>query len=131
MTWFLEEAAPGGSVNHREVFQEMLATRRQKPAPFDALIVWDLARFGRGDPLDSQFYKAMIRRLDIEVISITESSLIPEGVFDPLVVAVIDLKNDLVLGDLGCNVKRGLRANIGRGYTHAGRRPWGLLRQAE
>jgi site-specific DNA recombinase len=127
--WFVDAARPGGEVDHRDAFLEMLDECKRDPEQFDGIAVWDFARFSRGEPYDTQIYKATIRRLGIEVVSATEN--IPDGDFGPLVEFVIDLKNKLFLKDLSQHVKKGLRSNVAQGYAHGGFPPLGYMRQPE
>ncbi len=57
---FYDEGIEGNRTD-RPAFQEMLRFLHQEPRPADAVITWNTMRFGR-DQLDSQFFKADLRR---------------------------------------------------------------------
>ena len=42
-----EEGVSGRQAKHREAFNAMIGTAKQKPAPFDTLLVWKFSRFAR------------------------------------------------------------------------------------
>lgn len=69
-----------GSRSDRPAFQDMLRYLRQEPHPADGVITWNTMRFGR-DQLDSQFYKADLRRRGYVVLGkedgIEQSPLAP------------------------------------------------------
>ena len=67
---FIDEAESGRTVN-RPVFQEMIRLARNKPPPFDAIIVRKVGRFARNRK-DSIIYKSPLRKRGIQVISINE-----------------------------------------------------------
>ena len=54
---FVDEAESGRTA-HRPVFQEMISLCRQKPAPFQGVLVWKLSRFARnrGTPSSASPY---------------------------------------------------------------------------
>ena len=49
----------------------MIAAARRKNKPFDAILVWKLSRFARNRE-DSIIYKSLLRKHDVQVISINE-----------------------------------------------------------
>src|SRR5690242_1113035 len=63
---FYDEAVEG-SRSDRDGFQEMLTYLQQIPRPVEGVVTWNTSRFGR-DQLDSQFYKADLRRRGYVVI---------------------------------------------------------------
>jgi len=67
---FVDEAESGRSID-RPSFKQMIVTARQKPALFDAILVWKLSRFARNRE-DSIIYKSLLRKQGIQVISINE-----------------------------------------------------------
>ncbi len=64
---YIDEAESGRSIG-RPGFQNMIATARQKVAPFEAILVWKLSRFARNRE-DSIIYKSLLRKRGIQVIS--------------------------------------------------------------
>ena len=68
---FIDEGISGRSADNRPAFLRMIRTARQKPRPFDRILVWKFSRFARNRQ-DSILYKSMLRKeCGIDVISIT------------------------------------------------------------
>ncbi len=67
---FIDEAESGTTAARPE-FRRMIAMARHDKRPFDAVLVWKYSRFARSRE-DSIIFKAMLRRIGMQVISITE-----------------------------------------------------------
>ena len=67
---FVDEAETGRTAQ-RPVFLEMIGLAKQKPALFDALLVWKFSRLARNRE-DSILYKSLLRKRGIKVVSINE-----------------------------------------------------------
>ena len=65
---YIDEAESGRSID-RPGFKQMIAAARQKPAPFEAILVWKLSRFARNRE-DSIIYKSLLRKHGVQIISI-------------------------------------------------------------
>ena len=69
---FLDEGISGRNARKRPGFMKMIALAKQKPRPFDIILVWKFSRFARSRQ-DSILYKSMLRKeCGIDVVSITE-----------------------------------------------------------
>src|SRR5690606_4398030 len=67
-----EYEEPGHTADdRRSVFQEMMIHAHASPRPFDAVIVHSYSRFFR-DAFLAEFHMRQLRRLGIEVVSITQ-----------------------------------------------------------
>lgn len=70
---FTDEGISGRSAEKRPQFQQLIATARSKPKPFDAVLLWKFSRFAR-NRTDAIVYKNLLRNeCGIDVISISES----------------------------------------------------------
>ncbi len=117
--WYLD-AARSGRTDEREEFQRLIADAvRERPA---AVLVWDMARFAR-DQDAAQFYRALLRRHGVQVISLNDQ--IPDGPLGRIVESVIDFSSEHYSQTLGQNIKRGHRAALARGYIPGAHPPVG------
>ncbi len=66
---YIDEAESGRSID-RPGFKQMIVAARQKPAPFETILVWELSRFARNRE-DSIIYKSLLRKQGIQIISIS------------------------------------------------------------
>ena len=65
---FMDEGISGKNTAKREEFNRMIGVAKQKPKPFDAILLWKFSRFARNRQ-DSIVYKSMLRHdLGIDVI---------------------------------------------------------------
>ena len=68
---FTDEGITGRKVVGRDDFRRMIGVAKQKPKPFDAILLWKFSRFARNRD-DAVMYKSILRKqLGIEVISIS------------------------------------------------------------
>ena len=59
---FMEkEGRSGKKADNRPEFQRMIATAKEKPKPFDVILLWKFSRFARNQD-ESTFYKGMLRK---------------------------------------------------------------------
>lgn len=119
---FIDEAIEG-SKEERPQFQEMMALARQAPRLVDGIVIWSFSRFARSQ-LDSQFYKADLRKRGFVVVSKIDE--IPNNELAPVMEAFVDWKNQRFLDDLSADVKRGLLYLIEQGYWATGVPPIGF-----
>ena len=68
---FVEDGVSGRYAKRRRAFQNMIALAKEKERPFDAILVWKFSRFARNQE-ESIFYKSMLGRAGVDVISISE-----------------------------------------------------------
>lgn len=100
-----EEGVSGRKAKHRDAFNAMVGAAKQKPAPFDTLLVWKFSRFARNQE-ESVFYKSMLRRQGIEVVSVSEPII--EGPFGQLIERIIEWMDEYYSIRLGEEVKRSM-----------------------
>jgi DNA invertase Pin-like site-specific DNA recombinase len=124
--WFVDEARSGSSVERREQFHALIHLAEQleddpdRPA---GVAVWKFNRFGR-DLLDSQFYKAHLRRMGYALVSMADD--IPQTDIAPLYEALLDWKAQRDLEDVSSDVKRAFAELRAAGYQTGGFPPKGL-----
>ncbi|MBR3552514.1 MAG: recombinase family protein [Clostridia bacterium] len=88
---FTDEGISGRTVAKRPAFNRMIGVARQKPKPFEAILLWKFSRFARNRS-DAIVYKRLLRDdCGIDVISISENlgedrgtALILESMFEAM-----------------------------------------------
>ena len=91
----------------------MIATAKQTPKPFDAILVWKFSRFARNQD-ESTFYKSMLRKkLGIDVISVSEPVL--DGMYGRLIEMIIEWQDEFYSYNLGAEVTRGMKKKAEKG----------------
>ena len=129
--WFVDEARSGSSTRGRDQFQalislaERLADDPGRPA---GVALWKFNRFGR-DLLDSQLYKAHLRRLGYALVSMADD--VPQSDIAPLYEALLDWKAERDLRDISTDVKRAFAELQAQGYQTGGFPPRGLRVEKE
>ena len=110
---FLDEGISGKHTEKRPEFNRMIGTAKQKPRPFDAILLWKFSRFARNRE-DSIVYKSMLRReLGIEVISISEP--LADDKMSIIMEAMIEAMDEYYSLNLAEEVKRGMTEKARRG----------------
>lgn len=110
---FIENGISGRTVKKRPVFQRMIGLAKQKPRPFDVILVWKFSRFARNRE-DSIVYKSMLRKqCGIDVVSITES--IGDDKMSVLIEALLEAMDEYYSINLSEEVFRGMTEKALRG----------------
>lgn len=109
---FYDDGISGRSVKKRKAFNEMIAYAKLKEHPFDAILVWKFSRFARNQE-ESIIYKALLRKNNVAVISISES--IDDSPFAPLIERNIEFFDEYYSTRLSQEVRRGMTEKAGRG----------------
>ena len=123
---FRDEAQSGSSTVNRLAFLEMVNYLTDEKTQEKTLIIWKFSRFARSID-DAQYYKAMLRRSGVEIISMKDT--IPEGINGRFFESAIDWMNQRFLEDLSADVKRGLRHNVLQYGAVPGTPPRGFKRE--
>lgn len=110
---YVDEGISGRQAAKRPAFLQMIGTARQKPRPFDVILVWKFSRFARNRQ-DSILYKSMLRKeCGIQVISITEQlSDDPTAI---LIEALLEAMDEYYSINLAQEVRRGMYEKFSRG----------------
>ncbi len=109
---FRDDGISGRTAAKRPGFNKMIGTAKLKPRPFDAILLWKFSRFARNRE-DSIVYKSMLRKLGIEVISISEN--IGDDKMSVLIEAMIEAMDEYYSINLAEEVKRGMLEKLSRG----------------
>jgi DNA invertase Pin-like site-specific DNA recombinase len=117
-----------GSRSDRPAFQEMLRFLHQEPRPADGVITWNTMRFGR-DQLDSQFFKADLRRRGYAVLGKEDG--IEQSPLAPVLESMLEWKAQQDLAVIGADTKRGLEYLARHGYWPGGALPMGYIGEKE
>src|SRR5436309_9568678 len=70
---YTDDAVSGSTSEGREAFQRLIADAQKANPDFDAILVYDIKRFGRTDADESGHYRYLLRQRGIEVIYVSES----------------------------------------------------------
>lgn len=110
---FLDEGISGRSAKKRPAFLRMIGMARQKPRPFDLILVWKFSRFARSRQ-DSILYKSMLRKdCGIQVVSITEQ--LSDDPTALLIEALLEAMDEYYSINLAQEVRRGMNEKFSRG----------------
>ena len=113
---FIENGISGRIASKRPKFQEMIAHARSDMHPYDVILVWKYSRFARNQE-ESIFYKSMLKRDGVEVISISEPLI--DGPFGDLIERIIEWMDEYYSIRLSGEVVRGMTENARRGNYQA------------
>lgn len=109
---FRDDGISGRRADKRPQFNEMIATAKQKPSPFCAVLLWKFSRFARNQE-ESIFYKSMLRKNGVEILSVSEPLI--EGPFGSLIERIIEWTDEYYSIRLSGEVKRGMTERVERG----------------
>lgn len=108
-----EEGISGKKAERRPEFMRMIGTAKQKPKPFDVIIVWKFSRFARNRQ-DSIVYKSMLRKqCGVDVLSVTEQ--LGDDKMSIIVEAMIEAMDEYYSINLAEEVRRGMNEKVIRG----------------
>lgn len=114
---FIENGISGKKATKRPEFMRMISIAKQKPAPFDTILVWKYSRFARNQE-ESIVYKSLLRKqCKIEVVSVSEPIL--EGPFGSLIERIIEWMDEYYSIRLSGEVTRGMTEKALRGGYQA------------
>jgi DNA invertase Pin-like site-specific DNA recombinase len=109
---FRDDGISGRRADKRPEFVKMIATAKNKPSPFSAILLWKFSRFARNQE-ESIFYKAQLRKNGVEVVSVSEPVI--EGPFGTLIERIIEWSDEYYSIRLSGEVKRGMLEKVERG----------------
>lgn len=114
---YRDEGLSGRQAEKRPGFMRMISDARQKPCPFECILVHKLDRFSRSRE-DSVIYKAMLRReCGVKVISITET--LEEDKFSVILEAMLEAMAEYYSLNLAEEVKKGMTEKAKQGGFQA------------
>ncbi len=107
------EGISGRKAEKRPEFLRMIAAAKQKPRPFDVILVWKFSRFARNRE-DSIVYKSMLRRqCGIDVVSVSEP--VGDDKLSILIEAMIEAMDEYYSINLGEEARRGMKKKFETG----------------
>lgn len=110
---FVDEGISGKRSENRPAFQRMIGAAKEKPAPFDTILLWKFSRFARNQE-ESIVYKALLRKqCGVDVVSVSEP--LPGGMFSSLIERIIEWFDEFYSIRLSQEVKRTMTVKAGRG----------------
>ena len=110
---FKDEGISGRNTKKRVEFNRMIGIAKQKPKPFDTILLWKFSRFARNRE-DSIVYKSMLRKqCGIDVVSISENT--GDDKMSVLIEALIEAMDEYYSINLSEEVKRGMTEKASRG----------------
>lgn len=109
---FRDNGISGRFADKRPEFNRMISLAKQKPPLFSAVLVWKFSRFARNQE-ESIFYKSLLRKNGIEVISVSEP--IDDGPFGKLIERIIEWSDEYYSIRLSGEVRRGMTEKAERG----------------
>ena len=118
---FIDEVETGRNTD-RSAFKEMIAWCKRSPKPVDMVLVWKYSRFARNRQ-DSIVYKAMLRKIGVQVVSITEP--LDDTPTGRLLEGIIESLDEFYSDNLGEDVTRGMREAASRGFYLSAKPPYG------
>jgi len=116
------DKAQSGRTDKRTEFQRMIGDGKRKPAPFDIIACWKSSRFARNRE-DAVVYKALLRKLGIEVVSISEP--FDDSPAGKLLEGVIEVVDDFYSRQLSQEVHRGMTEAVRQGRWPGAKPPYG------
>lgn len=110
---YVDEGISGKRSENRPAFQRMVGAAKEKPAPFDVVLLWKFSRFARNQE-ESIVYKALLRKqCGVDVVSVSEQ--LPGGPFASLIERIIEWFDEFYSIRLSQEVKRTMTVKAGRG----------------
>ena len=110
---FRDEGISGRTAEKRPGFMRLIATAKEKPRPFETILVWKFSRFARNQE-ESIVYKSLLKKEnDIDVVSISEP--LAEGPFGGLIERIIEWFDEYYSIRLSGEVTRGMTERARRG----------------
>lgn len=109
---FRDDGISGRTASKRPEFNRMIATAKQSPPPFSAIMVWKFSRFARNQE-EAIFYKGMLKKRGIDVISTSEPII--DGPFGSLIERIIEWFDEYYSINLSTEVRRGMTEKVSRG----------------
>lgn len=110
---YMDEGISGKRSQNRPAFQRMIGAAKEKPAPFEVILLWKFSRFARNQE-ESIVYKALLRKqCGVDVISISEQ--LPGGPFASLIERIIEWFDEFYSIRLAQEVKRSMAVKAGKG----------------
>lgn len=100
---YIDAGISGRQAKKRPAFQNMIATAKSKPSPFEVVLVWKYSRFARNQE-ESILYKSLLKKeCNVDVVSITEET--GDSMFGGLIERIIEWMDEFYSVRLSEEVK--------------------------
>ena len=110
---YMDEGISGKRSENRPAFQRMIGAAKEKPAPFQVILLWKFSRFARNQE-ESIVYKALLRKqCGVDVVSVSEQ--LPDGPFASLIERIIEWFDEFYSIRLAQEVKRSMTVKAQKG----------------
>lgn len=107
------DVVSGRKAEKRPEFMRMISLAKQKPAPFEIILVWKYSRFARNQE-ESIVYKSLLRKqCKVDVESVSEPMM--DGPFGSLIERIIEWMDEYYSIRLSGEVTRGMTEKALRG----------------
>jgi site-specific DNA recombinase len=107
---YVDDAISGTSAEERPGFQKMIADARR--GDFKAVIVWNSDRFSRGDVTETEYFRYLLRKSGVRVLSVTEDYLARDGIDGDVLRTVKQFQNRQYSISLSQNTLRGQISSV-------------------
>jgi DNA invertase Pin-like site-specific DNA recombinase len=121
---YKDEGISGDDTEHRAGFLQMIADATKR-GDFQAILCWDIDRFGRFDQIEAGFYIKPLRDAGVYLHTIGQGKIDWTDFAGRIVYAVQQEGKNAYLKDLSRNVTRGMLAKAKRGEWLGGKPPYG------
>jgi DNA invertase Pin-like site-specific DNA recombinase len=102
---YVDDAISGTSADQRPGFQQMVSDA--EAGQFKAVIVWNSDRFSRGDVTETEYYRYLLRKAGVTLLSVTEDYLHRESFDGDILRTVKQFQNRQFSISLSQNTLRG------------------------
>lgn len=109
---YRDDGITGAHADKRPEFVKMIATAKQKDAPFSTILVWKFSRFARNQE-ESIVYKSLLEKNGVQVVSVSEP--LTDDPFGKLIERIIEWEDEYYLIRLSGETKRGMKEKVERG----------------
>ncbi|MCK4774482.1 MAG: recombinase family protein [Candidatus Krumholzibacteria bacterium] len=121
--WYVDDARSGTNSAKRPDYNRFLCDIEHRDRGFDVILVYDLSRLTRENPLETISQINSIRKRGVELVSVTEP--LPGNDFDGLMLMVQGMKNHQEVKDTSRGTLRGQVSNAKQGLWCGGAPPYG------
>ena len=118
---YVDEAKTGKNTQ-RDSFQRCLANAKNKPRPFDTLLIYNYSRLCRNQD-EFALIQAQLRKLGVELITVTQPNL--GGLEGKLLTSILTWVDEFQSVQIGAYAHAGQKQVAQRGYSAGGRAPYG------
>jgi len=123
---FVDDAVSGTSTEGRDAFNAMIKAALNGEAAFEAILVWDIRRFSRGDVDEAGYYRHLLRQHGVEVLYVAENLTGDDT--DDLIIGTKQWLARQESKDKSKVTLRGMLSLVEKGYWAGGPAPYGYDR---